>query len=242
MSEHVPFNETYHPMPHRIELFSARVCPYAHRTRLILREKGVEFEYTEVDLQNKPTRFLAVSPYGKVPALVHDGATIYESAIINEYLDEVFEHPRFMPQAPVPRAKLRIWIDYCDDYFITDHYALLKNLDAAQHGTLLQKAERNFRFIENEGLAKLSKAGPYWLGSEPTLVDFAWYPFFERLPAWTHYRGLDLPDDCVRLKRWLDAMSSRASVREIANDAAYYVQRYTNYAKSVLPALTSSLH
>jgi len=108
-------------MSPQIELFSARVCPYAHRTRLVLREKNVTFDYTEVDLQNKPARFLAVSPYGKVPALVHDGATIYESAIINEYLDEIFEHPRLMPPAPVPRAKLRIWIDYCDDYFITDH-------------------------------------------------------------------------------------------------------------------------
>jgi glutathione S-transferase len=229
-------------MSHQIELFSARVCPYAHRTRLVLREKDVKFEYTEVDLQNKPARFLAVSPYGKVPALVHGGATIYESAIINEYLDEVFEHPRFMPQAPLPRAKLRIWIDYCDDYFITDHYALLKNLDPAQHGALLQKAERNFRFIEKEGLAKLSKSGPYWLGSEPTLLDFAWYPFFERLPAWTHYRGLDVPDDCVQLQRWAEAMSGRDSVREIANDAEYYVQRYTNYAKSILPAVSPSLH
>jgi len=229
-------------MSPQIELFSARVCPYAHRTRLVLREKNVTFDYTEVDLQNKPARFLAVSPYGKVPALVHDGATIYESAIINEYLDEIFEHPRLMPPAPVPRAKLRIWIDYCDDYFITDHYALLKNLDPGQHDALLQKAESNLRFVEKEGLAKLSKAGPYWFGAEPTLLDFAWYPFFERLPAWTHYRGLDLPEDCMRLKRWIDAMSRRESVREIANDAAYYVQRYTNYAKSVLPAIASRLH
>jgi len=46
----------------------------------------------------------------------------------------------------------------------------------------------------------------------------------------------------VRLKRWADAMSRRDSAREIANDAAYYVQRYTNYAKSVLPTSASRLH
>jgi glutathione S-transferase len=223
------------PMSHRLELFSARVCPYAHRTRLILREKDVAFEYTEVDLQNKPSRFLAVSPYGKVPALVHDGATVYESAIINEYLDETFQEPRLMPETPVARAKVRIWIDYCDDYFIADHYALLKNQDAARHPTLLHKAERNFRFIEQEGLAKLSGNGPYWLGSELSLLDFAWYPFFERLPAWTHYRGLKIPDDCPRLQNWVETMAPRQSIREIANDAAYYVGRYVNYAKTVLP-------
>jgi glutathione S-transferase len=224
-------------MSHQIELFSARVCPYAHRTRLILREKNIAFEYTEVDLQNKPARFLAVSPYGKVPALVHDGATIYESAIINEYLDETFAQPPLMPDSPVARAKVRIWIDYCDDYFTADHYALLKNLDQSQHGTLLHKAERNFRFMDQEGLAKLSTGGPYWLGSEPSLADFAWYPFFERLPAWTHYRGLKIPDDCPRLRRWLEAMSGRESVRAIANNAAYYVERYATYAKTIMGSL-----
>jgi glutathione S-transferase len=221
-------------MSHQIELFSARVCPYAHRTRLILREKNIAFEYTEVNLQNKPARFLAVSPYGKVPALVHDGATIYESAIINEYLDETFAQPRLMPDSPVARAKVRIWIDYCDDYFIADHYALLKNLDQTKHGTLLHKAESNFRFMDREGLTKLSTGGPYWLGSEPSVADFAWYPFFERLPAWTHYRGLKIPDDCLRLRRWLEAMSGRESVCEIANNADYYVERYASYAKTIM--------
>ncbi len=220
-------------MSNDVELFSARVCPYAHRTRLILREKQIKFEYTEIDLQNKPARFLANSPYGKVPALVHDGTTIYESAIINEYLDEVFDEPRLMPRTPALRAKARIWIDYCDDYFIADHYALLRNQDQAQHKALLHKVEQDFRFIEREGLTKISASGPYWLGPEPSLIDFAWYPFFERLPAWTHYRGLDIPEDCPRLRRWLDVMSRRDSVTEIANASTYYVERYLNYAKAV---------
>jgi glutathione S-transferase len=221
-------------MPPSIELFSARVCPYAHRTRLVLIEKGIEFAHLEIDLKNKPARFLEVSPYGKVPAMLHDGNTVYESAIINEYLDEVFEEPSFMPKDPLARAKVRIWIDYCDDYFLADHYALLKNQDPAQHRGLLEKAERNLRFIEREALAKIGPSAPYWLGSEPSLLDFAWYPFFERLPAWTHYRSLKIPDDCPRLKAWADAMSARTAVRQIANDTAYYIENYVGYAKAVL--------
>jgi glutathione S-transferase len=226
--------QTVMPSPQPIELFSARVCPYAHRTRLILIEKDVPFELFEINLKDKPPRFLEVSHYGKVPAIVHDGVTIYESAIINEYLDETFPHPSFMPPGPAGRAKARIWIDYCDDYFIDDHYALLKNTDAGQHAALLQKAERNLRFIETQGLGTLGGGGPYWFGAEPSLVDFAWYPFFERLPAWTHYRGLTIPDDCPKLKAWADVMSRRASVRQIANEPDYYVNRYIGYAKTVL--------
>jgi glutathione S-transferase len=70
-----------------IELFSARVCPFAHRTRLALLEKGLDFALTEIDFKNKPQHFLEVSRYGKVPAIVHDGNEVYESAIINEYLE-----------------------------------------------------------------------------------------------------------------------------------------------------------
>jgi glutathione S-transferase len=227
-------------MSNELELFSARVCPYAHRTRLILKEKQIEFKYTEVDLQHKSARFLAHSPYGKVPALVHNGETIYESAIINEYLEGVFAEPRLMPLAPLLQAKVRIWIDYCDDYFITDHYALLRNQQPDKHKPLLQKAEQNLRFIEQEGLRKLSADGPYWLGSEPSLVDFAWFPFFERLPAWIHYRGLQVPSDCHRLRQWIEIMSRRDSVRELANPADYYIERYLNYAKAVYSGATAN--
>lgn len=217
-----------------MELYSARVCPYAHRTRLLLIEKGVAFAHIEVDLKNKPARFLEVSPYGKVPAIVHNGSTIYESAIINEYLDDVVEQPRFMPASPVARAKVRIWIDYCDDYFLTDYYALLKNQRPDQHPALLEKMNKNFQFVEQEGFTKLSDAGPYWLGSEISLLDFAWYPFFERLPAWTHYRGLKLPEFCPRLRAWADVMSRRKSITQIANDSEYYIKHYIGYAKTVL--------
>ena len=91
-----------------MELFTAKTCPYAHRTRLALLEKGLDCEHVEIDFKNKSARFLEVSPYGKVPALYHDGNTIYESLIANEYLDETFPEPPLMPKTPALRAKARI--------------------------------------------------------------------------------------------------------------------------------------
>ncbi len=219
-----------------MELFSARVCPYAHRTRLVLLEKGLPFEDIEIDFKNKLPRFLAVSPYGRVPALVHDGVALYESAIIDEYLDEVFPQPAMMPKDPATRARVRIWIDYLDHQFLDTYYDLLKNRDPARHDALAAKAADGLRFIEREGIARLGGAGPYWLGSAPSLLDFAYYPFFERLPAWTHYRGLTLPDGCPRLRTWLGAMAERPSVLRIANDATYYIENYRGYAGEVLAA------
>jgi glutathione S-transferase len=197
-----------------IELFSARVCPYAHRTRLVLAEKGLEFELTEIDFKDKPKRFLEV---------------------INEYLEEVFPEPPLMPKDNGLRAQVRIWIDFCDDYFLDDLYGAIRNQDAAEHGELKNKVVTHLRTLE-DALARLSGAGPYWLGAEACLLDFALYPFFERLPAWTHYRGLGIPDDCPHLRAWFAAMAERLSVRAIANTPEYYIERYRNYAKVVLAA------
>lgn len=219
-----------------MELFSARICPYAERTRLVLIEKGIDFELVEIDLGDKPKRFLDVSPYGKVPAIVHDGEALFESAIINEYLDEIVPEPRLMPDDPVQRARTRIWTHYCDEVFLTDYYGLLRNQDAGRHAELKDKVVAHLRTIEAQGLGALSPKGPFWFGAEPTLVDFAYFPFFERLPAWAHYRGVSIPSECPRLKRWVAAMWMRDSVRQIANSPDYYVEHYKGYAREVMAA------
>ena len=90
-----------------LRLFSARACPFAHRTRLVLAEKGLDFELVEIDLKNKPEWFSTVSSYGKVPALEHQGRRFVESAIVNEYLDEAFPEPALLPKAPWARALAR---------------------------------------------------------------------------------------------------------------------------------------
>jgi len=218
-----------------IELFSARVCPYAHRTRLVLAEKGLDFKLTEIDFKAKPERFLEISRYGKVPAIVHAGNEIYESAIINEYLDEVSPEPPLMPEDPGLRAQVRMWIDFCDDHFLDDWYGAIRNQDPGAHGALKGNAEAHLHTLEH-ALARLGGGGPYWLGERVSLLDFAFYPFFERLPAWAHYRGLAIPEDCPRLAAWVAAMAERPSVRAIANTPEYYVERYQNYAKIVLAA------
>lgn len=95
-----------------IVIYSATLCPYAHRSRLTLLEKGVEFQLIEIDLQNKPEGFTDISPYGKVPAIKHGYKRVWESAIINEYLDEVFPEPPLLPANAIDKAQARIWIDF----------------------------------------------------------------------------------------------------------------------------------
>jgi glutathione S-transferase len=62
----------------RIELYGSALCPYAQRVRLVLAEKGLQADEIEIDPRNKPADFLAMSPAGKVPLLVHNGARLWE--------------------------------------------------------------------------------------------------------------------------------------------------------------------
>jgi glutathione S-transferase len=84
---------------------------------MVLHEKGIDFELHEVDLSNKSGEFLSVSPYGKVPVVSVNGTSLYESNVVNEYLDEVYDSPSLMPENPEERALVRSWMAFVDDYF-----------------------------------------------------------------------------------------------------------------------------
>jgi glutathione S-transferase len=220
-----------------LKLYSARACPFAHRSRLVLGEKGLKFELIEIDLANKPTWFSNVSLYGKVPALEHAGQRIVESAIVNEYLEEVFPAPPLLPRDPAQRALARIWIDFANTRFAAAFTKVLWGVTDAERDTARSDLTAAFDLIEKEALAKLSGTGPYWLGTEPSLVDFTFYPWFERLPALQQLADLSLPRGLERLERWREAVAARPAVKDIENPASFYLERYRSYKR---PAATSS--
>ncbi len=91
-------------------LYSGTTCPFSQRCRFVLFEKGMDFEIKDVDLFNKPEDINVMNPYGQVPVLVERDLILYESNIINEYIDERFPHPQLMPADPVARARTRLFL------------------------------------------------------------------------------------------------------------------------------------
>jgi glutathione S-transferase len=103
-----------------IKLYDSPGSPFCRRVRICLAEKGLSYEKILVDLgkeENRQPEYLRLNPYGKVPVLVDGEAVIYESAIINEYLEDHYPEPPLMPTDPLLRARARIFIDYCDHQF-----------------------------------------------------------------------------------------------------------------------------
>ncbi len=93
-----------------IRLFSTTYCPYAWCTRIVLHEKGIPFEVFEVDLKAKQDDFMRVSPTGKVPVLEDGETRVWESMVINEYLEEKYVEPRLLGDTPEERAAVRTLI------------------------------------------------------------------------------------------------------------------------------------
>src|SRR6187402_2035847 len=91
-------------------LYSGTTCPFSQRCRNVLYEKGMDFQIVDVDLHNKPEDLAVMNPYNQVPVLVERDLMLYESNIINEYIDDRFPHPQLMPADPVMRARARLFL------------------------------------------------------------------------------------------------------------------------------------
>ena len=146
---------------------------------MVLHEKGIDFDVDEVDLSNKSEEFLKVSPYGKVPVLSVNGTSLYESNIVNEYLDEVYDAPKLMPDNPEERASVRSWMAFADDYFFPSVYRVRMGLQRGYSEEQIQEASEKL----DDALSRLEHqldSREYMVG-EYTLADIAHAGNFHRL-------------------------------------------------------------
>lgn len=212
-----------------LQLYTFELCPFAHRVRLALAEKGATAEQIEVDLKNKPASFARMSPDGRVPLLLHSEVRLWESAVINEYLDEVFPDPPLMPISLTDRALARIWIKFADDRLYAATHRLIFTREKETRQKLIAEMLDNVWFLENEVMVRRRGRGPYLFGDQLTLADIALYPWFEQVSALEQLSEFKLPPGCFGLSEWRHAVSGRKTVQHCARPTSWYVERYRSY-------------
>jgi glutathione S-transferase len=217
-----------------IELYGNSLCPFAQRVRLVLAEKELQATEFEIDLRNKPAEFLSKSPLGKVPLLVHGRTTLWESAVINEYLDECFPHHPLLPGTPELRAGARMWIGFADSRIYEPSHRLLLSVDPGVQARIAAQLADELRFIELHALSV--HGGPYWLGGEFSLADVAFFPWFEQMAVLERFRKFRFPTDCSRLRRWFETVGRRRRVAAAARSSDHYLKGYA----PLLDALAAS--
>ena len=189
-------------------LYNTQRCPYARRTRIVLHEKGVDFETREVDLANKSEEFLAASPTGKVPVVVVDGDSLYESNVVNQYLDEVTDEPRLMPEDPRRRAHARIWMAFADTDFFPAVFVTSVGRERGYSEEQISEASERLK----TALGKLEERlkGRDYLADEFSLADIAHAGNFVRLRE-LEKRGEVSLDDYPNVAAWMSRIENRES-------------------------------
>jgi len=188
-----------------MRLVSFDLCPFVQRSVITLEEKGVSYDIEYIDLAAKPDWFLAISPFGKVPLLRVDDTVLFESAVINEYLDETQGEP-LHPSDPLRRALNRAWIEVASS-LVMQCYGLSMAPDEDRARALAADVRATLgRFEEQLG------EGPFFNGEAFSLVDAAAAPALQRLDWLEAIRPLGLTDGLEKVRAWSEALLTRASV------------------------------
>jgi stringent starvation protein A len=188
-------------------LYSGTTCPFSHRSRFVLFEKGMDFEIRDVDLYNKPEDIAVMNPYAQVPILVERDLILYESNIINEYIDERFPHPQLMPGDPVDRARVRLFLlNFEKELFV--HVSTLE-ARGAKNDKVIEKAKQQI----TDRLTQLSPVflkNKFMMGDTFSMLDVVIAPLLWRL---NHY-GINLSKNAAPLLKYAERIFSRPAFIE----------------------------
>ena len=189
-------------------LHSGTTCPFSQRCRFVLYEKGMDFEIRDIDLFNMPEDISVMNPYGKVPILEERDLILYESNIINEYIDERFPHPQLMPAEPIMRARTRLFLHYFEREFFS-HGVVLEVRLFSPDAPEMEVARNRIR-DQLTVLAPVMSKNDYLLGEEFSMPDVAIAPLLWRLE---HY-GIELPRSAAPIQKYAERLFSRPSFIE----------------------------
>ena len=180
-----------------ITLYDADRCPYCARVRIVLAEKGIEYETVVVDLDDRPAWIYDKNPTGRVPVIEEDTFVLPESAVIDDYLNERYPDPPLLPDDPAERALARVQIFRFDD-LSRPYYSLRRGDDGARVKLDAQLAR----------LDALLEAQPFLTGREFGLADVAYVPWILRA---RDRMGVEL-DQFPTLEGWVERLAERPSI------------------------------
>jgi glutathione S-transferase len=198
-----------------IKLYDFPLSPRVRKARIVLAEKGLQYEKVNIDLtkgEQKKPEYLAINPYGKVPALQDNGTTVYESTIIMEYLNDKYSNPSLLPSDPGARARARILMHYGDNPYESAVATLAGEIlfKPMQGGTpdqaIVAKAKEDLNACF-ERLEKELGNNDYLVGSAFTLTDI---PFV----SWSMlFPNLQVEVPSAKVNAWLNRLKERPSVK-----------------------------
>lgn len=187
------------------KLIGIDICPYVLRCLIMLHLGDVEFEKKFFDPPNKPDWFLKISPTGKVPVLEFDGVYIFESLVINEFLNEKLNLHLQVPD-PIEKAINRCWSEYSST-LLTKVYSLVRAVNKTDFEQLADQIKEGLRWLETT-MIRL----PYFNGDNLALIDIAFAPLFFRLRNLNENYSMNFFMDTPTVRTWSSNVLKNESI------------------------------
>src|SRR5574340_678725 len=190
-------------------LYSGTTDPFSQRCRIVLHEKGMDFQIIDVDLDHKPEDLAVMNPYNQVPVLVERDLVLHEANIINEYIDERFPHPQLMPADPVMRARARLFLHRFEKELFVHVEAL--------EGNNQRQADRARGLVRDALLqiAPVFSKHKFMLGDEYSMLGGAMTPLLWRRDDY----GMQMPKQAAVLLKYAERLFSRPAFSEALTSA-----------------------
>lgn len=196
----------------KLRLFAMRFCPYAERSVLVLNAKNLQYDLVFINLDHKPEWLFNFSPKGTVPALEYEqGKAIFDSNIINVYLDEKYPDVPLQSSDPLRRAQDKLVVENFSAAQ-SAYYTAAFNAPALQP-SMVENYHKGLNGLQKELETRGTK---YLNGNEPGLVDYTIWPFLERFEALPLLGKSEFAIDKTKyeiLTTYIEAMKNVPAVR-----------------------------
>jgi|ACQI01.1.fsa_nt_gi glutathione S-transferase len=216
----------------KLELISFKLCPFVQRAVIVLNEKGVNYDITYIDLKNQPEWFKEISPLGQVPVLKVDDEVLFESTVIQEYLDEITP-PSLHPEDSLLKAKNRAWISFAGDLNM-DVFKMIQSQNEEAFQQAYQAILNKLVRVEAEHSGK-----DFFNGGQFALIDSSYAPMLMRLNLVNKHCGIDFLSQTPKLAAWSEKLLSMSCIQKSVVDN--FEQIFTGMLGSVDGYLATKL-
>jgi len=191
----------------KLHIISHKLCPYVQRSIVVLLEKGIIYERTDIDLNKKPNWFLSMSPMGKVPALqVNQNKVLFESAVICEYIDEITPNS-LHPDDPFEKAHHRSWIEFGSET-LNSISKLYNAKDKDTFEVYSREIQKKIQLLEQQ-----VKGETFFSGDKLQIIDATYGPIFRYFDVFEKIIDLTIFANVPKVENWRKHLTENTSIK-----------------------------
>ncbi|GAA5896716.1 glutathione S-transferase family protein [Sporobolomyces salmoneus] len=216
-----------HQAENSLVFHSGWFCPFVQRVWIALEERGIPYQYNEINPYKKEPHFLKINPKGLVPALEHDGKALYESLVLLEYLEDAFPQNPLRSSDHYENGRVRLAAAQVSNVLVPAYYKLLQAQGEEAQKEAKEGFVKAFKDVEENWFVK--GQGEWARGEKFGILDAVIAPWIVRLDVLIDHRNFKVEELGKDLEAYVERILDRDSIKATVSDKEAYTQIYQRY-------------